>query len=106
MYHVITDLLMLLVWYWQVLRDFRVPEGRTPEDIDAAGDGEVLAVLDLRPDEALAEAGVAREVGPLLVHLVNVNINSYVFRVQRLGVHLTYWYTWLHPSISPKDGEH
>jgi hypothetical protein len=70
------------VWDRQVLRDFRVPEGRTSEDIDAAGDGEVLAVLDLRPDEALAEAGVAREVGTPTGD------------------------TCLHPSVSPRDGEH
>eukprot|EP00884_Botryococcus_braunii_P014843 jgi/Botrbrau1/2335/Bobra.39_1s0024.1 len=46
----------------KVLRDFRLPEGRSPEDMDADGDGEVLAVLDLRPDISLVEAGVAREV--------------------------------------------
>eukprot|EP00955_Chlamydomonas_euryale_P075003 362190-Chlamydomonas_euryale.AAC.3 len=32
----------------QVLRDFRVPDGVSPDDIDANGDGEVLAVLNLQ----------------------------------------------------------
>jgi Domain of unknown function (DUF5915) len=46
----------------QVLRDFRVPEGFAPEDLRAAGDGEVLAVLDLRRDDGLVAAGLAREL--------------------------------------------
>jgi Domain of unknown function (DUF5915) len=45
-----------------VLRDFRVPEGFAPEDLRAAGDGEVLAVLDLRRDDSLVSAGLAREL--------------------------------------------
>lgn len=32
------------------------------EDMDAAGDGEVLVVMDLRSDEGLVAAGLAREV--------------------------------------------
>lgn len=32
------------------------------EEVDAAGDGEVLVVMDLRPDEELVAAGLAREV--------------------------------------------
>ena len=32
------------------------------EDIDANGDGEVLVVMDLRPDQELLAAGAAREV--------------------------------------------
>ena len=46
----------------QVLREFKLPEGATAEDMDANGDGEVLAVLDLGTDESLVEAGLAREV--------------------------------------------
>uniref|UniRef100_A0A7R9VFZ8 isoleucine--tRNA ligase n=1 Tax=Chlamydomonas euryale TaxID=1486919 RepID=A0A7R9VFZ8_9CHLO len=46
----------------KVLRDFRVPDGVSPDDIDANGDGEVLAVLNLQVDKELAAAGVAREV--------------------------------------------
>jgi hypothetical protein len=30
--------------------------------VDAAGDGEVLVVMDLRPDDELVAAGLAREV--------------------------------------------
>jgi isoleucyl-tRNA synthetase len=45
-----------------VLRDFKVPEGFEPEDLRAAGDGEVLAVLDLRRDDSLVSAGLAREL--------------------------------------------
>jgi hypothetical protein len=48
----------------QVLRDFRAPEGTAPDDLDANGDGEVLAILDLRADDSLVEAGLAREVFP------------------------------------------
>jgi hypothetical protein len=32
------------------------------EEVDAAGDGEVLVVMDLRPDDELVAAGLAREV--------------------------------------------
>jgi hypothetical protein len=46
----------------QVLRDFRAPEGVAADALDAAGDGEVLVVVDLRSDPSLVEAGVAREV--------------------------------------------
>lgn len=45
-----------------MLRDFKLPEGASGDDIDANGDGEVLAVLDLGTDESLVEAGLAREV--------------------------------------------
>ena len=37
----------------QVVRDFRPPEGLSSEEVDANGDGELLAVLDLRPDTEL-----------------------------------------------------
>ncbi|KAK9804719.1 hypothetical protein WJX72_001779 [[Myrmecia] bisecta] len=46
----------------KVLRDFKIPEGVSAEDMDANGDGEVLVVLDLRVDESQADAGVAREL--------------------------------------------
>lgn len=32
----------------QVVRDFRAPDGVSPDDVDANGDGEVLAVLNLQ----------------------------------------------------------
>ena len=46
----------------KVLHDFKPPEGAAAGDADAAGDGEVLVVLDLRSDPALIEAGMAREL--------------------------------------------
>ncbi|KAJ4723257.1 Isoleucine--tRNA ligase, cytoplasmic [Melia azedarach] len=46
----------------KVVREFKRPDGRTEKEIDAAGDGDVLVILDLRPDESLFEAGVAREI--------------------------------------------
>ena len=46
----------------QILRDFKLPKGTSEEDVDANGDGEVLAVLDLGTDDSLVEAGLAREV--------------------------------------------
>ncbi len=36
-----------------MVRDFRRPEGRDEGDVDANGDGELLVVLDLRPDTDL-----------------------------------------------------
>ncbi|KAL5168854.1 Isoleucine--tRNA ligase, cytoplasmic [Glycine soja] len=46
----------------KVLRDFKRPDGMTEKEVDAAGDGDVLVILDLRPDESLFEAGAAREI--------------------------------------------
>ncbi|GAB4817754.1 hypothetical protein N2152v2_004800 [Parachlorella kessleri] len=46
----------------KILRDFKAPEGSSPDDIDANGDGEVLVVMDLQPDQELLAAGAAREV--------------------------------------------
>ncbi|KAL6501397.1 hypothetical protein OROGR_026530 [Orobanche gracilis] len=46
----------------KVLRDFKRPGGMTEKEFDAAGDGDVLVILDLRPDESLFEAGAAREI--------------------------------------------
>ncbi|XP_010525919.1 PREDICTED: isoleucine--tRNA ligase, cytoplasmic [Tarenaya hassleriana] len=46
----------------KVVRDFKRPDGLSEKEIDAAGDGDVLVILDLRADESLFEAGVAREI--------------------------------------------
>ena len=46
----------------QVRREFRVPEGRSAEDMAGETDGEVLAVLDLRVGQEQLELGLAREV--------------------------------------------
>ncbi|WJX44971.1 isoleucine--tRNA ligase [Trifolium repens] len=46
----------------KVLRDFKRPDGMAENEIDAAGDGDVLVILDLHPDESLFEAGAAREI--------------------------------------------
>eukprot|EP01026_Neomeris_dumetosa_P059265 TRINITY_DN5532_c0_g3_i2.p2 TRINITY_DN5532_c0_g3~~TRINITY_DN5532_c0_g3_i2.p2 ORF type:complete len:545 (-),score=73.61 TRINITY_DN5532_c0_g3_i2:303-1937(-) len=45
-----------------IKREFKIPENRSLDDIDANGDGEVLAVLDLTVDTELIEAGIAREI--------------------------------------------
>ncbi|KAJ6677682.1 SOLEUCYL-TRNA SYNTHETASE [Salix viminalis] len=46
----------------KVVREFKRPDGLSDKEVDAAGDGDVLVILDLRLDESLYEAGVAREV--------------------------------------------
>ncbi|TVU08293.1 hypothetical protein EJB05_41693 [Eragrostis curvula] len=46
----------------KVVRQFKRPENVSEKEIDAAGDGDVLVILDLRADQSLIEAGVAREV--------------------------------------------
>ncbi|KAK9932607.1 hypothetical protein M0R45_019837 [Rubus argutus] len=46
----------------KVIRDFKRPDGTTENDVDATGDGDVLVILDLRPDESLYDSGVAREI--------------------------------------------
>jgi isoleucyl-tRNA synthetase len=46
----------------QVTRKFKLPEGVSPESVDAAGDGEVLVVLELAVADDLREQGLAREV--------------------------------------------
>ncbi|CAA6660103.1 unnamed protein product [Spirodela intermedia] len=46
----------------KVLREFKRPDDVKETEIDAAGDGDVLVVLDLRPDDSLFELGMAREV--------------------------------------------
>jgi isoleucyl-tRNA synthetase len=45
-----------------VVREFKLPAGRTLEEVDAGGDGDVLVMLELEQDEALLEIGTAREV--------------------------------------------
>ncbi|KAJ7552948.1 hypothetical protein O6H91_06G078200 [Diphasiastrum complanatum] len=46
----------------KVIREFKTPDGVNKAEVDAAGDGDVLVILDLQPDQTLAEAGFAREV--------------------------------------------
>ncbi|CAL5221457.1 g3649 [Coccomyxa viridis] len=46
----------------KVQRDFKRPEGMAAEDMDACAEGDVMAVLDMRPDDSLRDAGLAREV--------------------------------------------
>ncbi|PKA47897.1 Valine--tRNA ligase [Apostasia shenzhenica] len=46
----------------KVLREFQRPANVTKLEMDAGGDGDVLVILDLRADESLFEAGIAREV--------------------------------------------
>ncbi|KAB1213335.1 putative isoleucine--tRNA ligase, cytoplasmic [Morella rubra] len=49
----------------KVVREFKRPDGMTEKEIDAAGDGDVLVIMDLRADDSLFEAGVARECSPM-----------------------------------------
>ncbi|KAL1538304.1 isoleucine--tRNA ligase [Salvia divinorum] len=46
----------------KISREFKPPGNAKAEEVDAKGDGDVLVVLDLRSDESLYEAGVAREI--------------------------------------------
>jgi len=46
----------------KVVREFRRAEGVDASEVDASGDGDVLVVLELTPDEGLLEAGLAREL--------------------------------------------
>ncbi|CAH1426936.1 unnamed protein product [Lactuca virosa] len=46
----------------KIVHGFKRPDGVTEEQMDASGDGDVLVILDLRPDDSLFEAGFAREV--------------------------------------------
>ncbi|KAJ4866562.1 tRNA synthetase class I family protein [Raphanus sativus] len=46
----------------KIVRLFKRPDGLKDTEIDANGDGDVLVLLDLRPDDSLYEAGVAREI--------------------------------------------
>jgi isoleucyl-tRNA synthetase len=45
-----------------VIRKFKAPDGVSADEIDAAGDGEVLVVLELAVAEDLREQGLAREL--------------------------------------------
>jgi len=58
-----------------VVRAFRLPEGASKADLDAASDPDsgLLVVVDLRPDDDLQAAGLAREArrprrGPACPH--------------------------------------
>ncbi|KAM7488581.1 hypothetical protein LguiB_026065 [Lonicera macranthoides] len=46
----------------KIVRGFKRPDDRTQEEMDAAGDGDVLVILDLRHDDSLLKAGAAREI--------------------------------------------
>ncbi|CAE5968340.1 unnamed protein product [Arabidopsis arenosa] len=46
----------------KIVRDFKRPDGLKDTEIDAAVDGEVMVILDLREDESLKNEGVAREI--------------------------------------------
>ncbi|KAF3650020.1 Isoleucine--tRNA ligase, cytoplasmic [Capsicum annuum] len=46
----------------KIVRGFKRPDNMKDDEIDAAGDGDVLVILDLGVDDSLVEAGVAREV--------------------------------------------
>ncbi|KAG7583039.1 Aminoacyl-tRNA synthetase class Ia [Arabidopsis suecica] len=46
----------------KIVRDFKRPDGLKDREIDAAVDGEVMVILDLREDESLKNEGVAREI--------------------------------------------
>jgi isoleucyl-tRNA synthetase len=46
----------------KVFREFKRPANVSEKEIDAAGDGDVLVILDLQVDQSLFEAGVVREV--------------------------------------------
>uniref|UniRef100_A0A0E0CGT2 CCHC-type domain-containing protein n=1 Tax=Oryza meridionalis TaxID=40149 RepID=A0A0E0CGT2_9ORYZ len=52
----------LIVFLIMVFREFKRPANVSEKEIDAAGDGDVLVILDLQVDQSLFEAGVAREV--------------------------------------------
>ena len=45
-----------------MLNEFRAPEGENAADFDAATDGQLMAILELRQDDSLAEEGLYREV--------------------------------------------
>lgn len=46
----------------KIMTEFAMPEGFTEEDLDAAGDGEVLVLVDLRIDEEMIESKTTREI--------------------------------------------
>ncbi|KAF9626113.1 hypothetical protein IFM89_030960 [Coptis chinensis] len=46
----------------KIIWEFKRPDDIAEKQYDAAGDGDVLVVLDLCPDELLFEARIAREI--------------------------------------------
>ncbi|KAJ4899766.1 tRNA synthetase class I family protein [Raphanus sativus] len=46
----------------KIVKVFKRPDGLKDTEIDANGDGDVSVLLNLRPDDSLYEAGVAREI--------------------------------------------
>ncbi|CAD5327491.1 unnamed protein product [Arabidopsis thaliana] len=46
----------------KIVRVFKRPDDLKENEIDSAGDGDVLVILDLRADDSLVEAGFAREI--------------------------------------------
>ncbi|XP_023756284.1 isoleucine--tRNA ligase, cytoplasmic [Lactuca sativa] len=46
----------------KIIREFKLPDGVTEEEMGGYADGDVTVVLDLRPDDSLFEAGFARLV--------------------------------------------
>lgn len=46
----------------RIHREFKVPEGRAKDDLDATNDGDILVVLELGVDDSLLEDGLAREL--------------------------------------------
>jgi isoleucyl-tRNA synthetase len=46
----------------KIMTEFMMPEGFTEEQLDAAGDGEVLVLVDLRIDDDMIESRTTREI--------------------------------------------
>ena len=46
----------------KIMTEFTMPEGFTEEQLDAAGDGEVLVLVDLRIDDDMMESKTTREI--------------------------------------------
>lgn len=46
----------------KIMTEFMMPEGFTEEELDAAGDGEVLVLVDLRVDNDMIESKTTREI--------------------------------------------
>jgi hypothetical protein len=46
-----------------VLREFKMPPGRSEDELDAGGDGDVLVLLELQQDEALLQVSTAAWIG-------------------------------------------
>jgi len=65
-----------------VLREFKMPPGRSEDELDAGGDGDVLVLLELQQDEALLQVSTAAWIGVGDGCTVGVNRTSWspVFR--------------------------